>query len=79
MSAQEQWNSTLNSVQQSALAREQTNGRPSLLIAMRTPSRGHCLHYRRAKDKILLNDLHEHIIFVMIPLIEQTLQPLINA
>jgi hypothetical protein len=58
ISAREQWNSALHSVQQSALAPEQTNGRPSLLIATRTLSRGHCLHYRRTKDKILLTYMY---------------------
>jgi hypothetical protein len=62
ISAQEQWNSTLHSVQQSALAPEETNGRLSLLIATRTLSHSHCLHYRQAKDKI---------IFIMIPLIQK--------
>jgi hypothetical protein len=66
---------TLHSVQQSALAPEQTNGRPSLLIAMRTLSlsRDHCLHYRRAKGKILFNDPHVHIILIMIPMIQDIL------
>jgi hypothetical protein len=69
--AQEQWNSTLHNMQQSALAPEQTNGRPSLLIAMRSLSHNHCLHYQCAKDKILLNDVDVHIIFIMIPLIQK--------
>jgi hypothetical protein len=64
---------TLHSVKQSELAPEHTYGRPALLTATCTLSSGHCLHYRRAKDKILFNDVHVHIIFIMIPLIQKIL------